>query len=90
MLHRLDSRLDVAVPGNQHDLGVGRILLRLPEDRQTVQVFHAKVGHDDIKLFFLDLLGTRRTAGRDDALVAQPLQTLGDGPEIDLFTRRTE
>ncbi len=53
-LHGRDSRLDCAVSGEDHHLGVRQLVFRLAQDLQAADPFHDQVGDDDIEGLFLD------------------------------------
>src|SRR5436309_3353674 len=55
LLDGLDGGLDVAVAGDNDDLGVGQRLLGLTDDGEAVHVLHEEVGEDDIVLFLLEV-----------------------------------
>ncbi len=78
LLERLHGRLDVAVRRNQDHLGVGLLLLGLAEDRHSVEVAHPQIGDDEVELVLVDLLRAGLAAGRHGAIVADPLEAVGD------------
>ena len=78
-LHGGDGRLDRAVAGEDHDLGVGQLALGLGQDLQAADPIHDQVGDDDVEGLFLDQPQALAAAGGHDALVADPLEALGHG-----------
>ncbi len=77
LLDGLDGRLDVAVPGDDDDLGLGRLGTGLAQDRQAVEVGHLEVGEDDVEVVMRDPPCPLLAAAGDGALVAFALQRLG-------------
>ena len=78
LLQRLDGRLHVARPADDHDQRVA-VLLDQADDGQPVQVAHPQVGQDEVELFGLDLRRPLLAAGGDGARVAAGFEDLGDG-----------
>ena len=78
-LHGGDGRLDRAVAGQDHDLGVGQLALGLGQDLQAADAIHDQVGDDDVEDLLLDEPQSFLAAGGDDAVVADALEALGHG-----------
>ena len=78
-LHGGDGRLDRAVAGQDHDLGVGKLALGLGQDLEPADPVHDQVGDDDVEDLLFDQPQALAAAGGDDAVVADPLETLGHG-----------
>ena len=85
LLDRLHGRLDIAVAGDDHDLGAGIGLLGLAKNGQAVHVRHAQIGEDDVEIVLVDPGRPRLAAGDDGALVADALQALGHRLGVRLF-----
>ena len=60
--------------GDDHDLGVGQISLRLPQNSQSIHALHFQVGEDEIRLFLLHEISARAAAGGNEAFVANTRQ----------------
>ena len=80
-LHRLDRARDVALPGDDDDLGLGVELLELADELDAVDVGQHHVGHDRVRPPGLEELFAARADERRPHLVArvleQDLQPLG-------------
>ena len=79
LLDGLHGGFYVAVAGNHHHLGVGRLFPGLAQDGQAVQVRHLQIGQDDVEIFLGQQAGAGRAAGGHGAFVTDPFQALGHG-----------
>ena len=83
-LHGGHGRLDRAVPGQDHDLGVRQLALRLGQHLEPTHAFHDQIGDDDVEDLLFDELQSVGSAGRDHAVVPDPLEALGHGRGVRL------
>ena len=84
-LHGGDGRLDRAVAGQDHDLGVGQLALGLGQDLEPADSVHDQVGDDDVEDLLFDQPEALGAAGGHDAVVADPLEALGHGRGVRLI-----
>ena len=83
-LHGGDGRLDRAVAGEDHHLGIRQFLLGFLKDLDAADAVHDQVGQHDVELLLLDQAQSFPAAGGDHALVAHALEALGHGLRVRL------
>ena len=76
--------LIVSWPVEDHDLGVGHLLLGLVQDVEAADLVHHEVGQDDVEVLLLDEPEALAAAGGDHALVADAFEALGHGVGVGL------
>ncbi len=70
------------VSGEQDDFGVGQFFLGFLQQSESIEVAHHQVGDDDIEVVTFDPSRTVFAGDFDGAVVADSVQTFGDGLSV--------